>query len=110
MVGARPTTTSASSQMGATIALSMLLKEERMISEYPEHEKLSKVKDQSQAIGQFLEGCGYSLAPRLPQCCMNRECRSREWNGKKTRREPQAKPTIVLPKPVKIRGGGDEEV
>lgn len=28
---------------------------------YPEHEKLAKVKDESQAIGEFLENCGYTL-------------------------------------------------
>jgi hypothetical protein len=29
---------------------------------YTEHAKLEKVKDQSQAIGEFLDGCGYLLA------------------------------------------------
>lgn len=31
------------------------------MSEYPEHEKLMKVKDESEAIGDFLEGSGYTL-------------------------------------------------
>jgi len=51
--------------------------------------------------------------PRLPATCMNRECRSRQWNGKKVKRKPDPKPKIVLPKPVKlrhkVRGGDDDE-
>jgi hypothetical protein len=31
-------------------------------SEYPEHEKLQAVKDESQAIGEFLDNSGYTLA------------------------------------------------
>jgi hypothetical protein len=46
--------------------------------------------------------------PRLPMHCMNRECRSREWNGKKKRKPQDAKPKIVLPKTVKVRGGEDD--
>ena len=41
-------------------------------------------------------------ADRLPACCQNRECRSREWNGKKTRKIAD-KPKVVLPKPIKVR-------
>lgn len=31
------------------------------MGDYPEHEKLSAVQEQSQAIGEFLDGCGYTL-------------------------------------------------
>ena len=54
--------------------------------------------------------CGYewfSIAARIPSHCQNRECRSREWNGKKERKVPEAKPVVVLPKPVKVRKGED---
>ena len=58
------------------------------------------------------EVCSYSWItllepPRLPSHCQNRECRSREWNGKKERKVPEAKPVVVLPKPVKVRKGED---
>lgn len=29
--------------------------------EYPEHEKLKKVKDKAEAIGEFIDGSGYTL-------------------------------------------------
>ena len=45
----------------------------------------------------------YSIAKRLPDCCPNRDCRSREWNGKKKKRKPALKPRIELPKPKRIR-------
>jgi ribosomal protein L37E len=45
----------------------------------------------------------YSIAKRLPDCCPNRDCRSREWNGKKQKRRPTPKPRIELPKPNRIR-------
>jgi hypothetical protein len=54
--------------------------------------------------------CGYewfSIAFRIPSHCQNRECRSREWNGKKERKVPEAKPVVILPKPVKVRKGED---
>jgi hypothetical protein len=35
------------------------------MSEYPEHEKLTEVADLSQAIGEFLDGCGYTLCEVL---------------------------------------------
>ena len=41
--------------------------------------------------------------PRLPSTCQNRECRSREWNGKKEQKVPEKKPQVVLPKPRKVR-------
>jgi hypothetical protein len=50
--------------------------------------------------------CGYewfSIAFRIPSHCQNRECRSREWNGKKERKVPEKKPQVVLPKPRKVR-------
>ncbi len=59
------------------------------------------------------DACGYkwvSIASRLPECCPNRECRSREWNGKKTKRKPKRAPAIVLPKPIKTRGVDEEEI
>lgn len=31
------------------------------MSEYSEHDKLSAISDESQAIGEFLEMCGYTL-------------------------------------------------
>lgn len=43
----------------------------------------------------------HSLAARPPQECP--ECGSREWNGKKVKRKPQAKPKIDLSKPVRVR-------
>jgi hypothetical protein len=45
----------------------------------------------------------YSIASRLPECCPNRECRSREWNGVKKKRIPAPKPRINLPKPQRIK-------
>lgn len=56
--------------------------------------------------------CAYhwvSIADRIPIHCQNRDCRSREWNGKKERKPQEKKPTLVLPKPVKVRGGNDDE-
>ena len=47
-------------------------------------------------------------APRLPTHCMNRGCRSREWNGVKPKRLPEPKPKVILPKVVKVRGGNDD--
>jgi hypothetical protein len=47
--------------------------------------------------------CGYpwiSVAVKLPTHCQNRECRSREWNGKKQRVRPTR---IELPKQTKVR-------
>ena len=52
------------------------------------------------------DACGFpwvSIASRLPDCCPNRDCRSREWNGKKKKRKPAPNPKIVLPKPNRIR-------
>lgn len=48
----------------------------------------------------------HSLAKRPPLECP--DCGSREWNGKKVKRKPQAKPKIALPKPTKVRGIEDE--
>jgi hypothetical protein len=56
--------------------------------------------------------CGYdwhSIAALPPTHCQNRACRSREWNGKKTKRVPAPKPQVVLPKPIKVRGGNEDE-
>ena len=53
--------------------------------------------------------CGWpwvTVASKLPECCPNRDCRSREWNGKKKRIRT---PKIALPKPNRIRGGEDIE-
>lgn len=50
--------------------------------------------------------CGwdwYSIWTRKPECCPNRDCRSREWDGKKQKRRPTKKPRIILPKPNKTR-------
>ena len=58
------------------------------------------------------EVCGYewiSIAVDVVLWCQNRECRSREWNGKKEKKKPEKKPEIVLPKPVKVRGGEEED-
>ena len=43
-----------------------------------------------------------SIAATLPDTCRNRDCRSREWNGKK-KRVRKAKTRIELPKPTKVR-------
>ena len=51
--------------------------------------------------------CGYrwiSVAVDLPENCPKRECRSREWNGKKKRIRPTR---IELPKPTKVREQGE---
>ncbi len=45
----------------------------------------------------------YSISKRLPDCCPNRDCRSREWDGVKKKRKPAPKPRITLPKPNRIR-------
>lgn len=50
--------------------------------------------------------CGYdwhSIAFLPPTHCQNRDCRSREWNGKKPNRVPEKKAVVILPKPVKVR-------
>ena len=55
--------------------------------------------------------CSYdwhSIAERIPSHCQNRKCRSREWNGKKERKVPEAKPKVILPKVVKVKGGEDD--
>lgn len=57
------------------------------------------------------EICGYewcSVAAKIPVNCQNRECRSREWNGVKTKKLPEKKPALVLPKAIKVRGGNDD--
>jgi len=51
----------------------------------------------------------YSIGTRKPDCCPNRECRSREWNGVKKKRKPAPKPKIELPKPRRIREDFDDE-
>ena len=45
------------------------------------------------------------VASKLPDACPNRECRSREWNGKKKKRTPAPKPKIEieLPKPRRTK-------
>ena len=45
----------------------------------------------------------YSISARLPDCCANPDCRSREWNGKKQKRRPRRLPSVALPKPTKTR-------
>ncbi len=35
------------------------------MSKWPEHDKLAEVKDQTQAIGEFLEWCGYEKGIQL---------------------------------------------
>jgi len=50
-----------------------------------------------------------SIAERVPSHCQNRECRSREWNGKKEKRAPAPKPQVILPKLVKVRGGNEDD-
>ena len=50
-----------------------------------------------------------SISNRLPDACPNRECRSREWNGKKTKRKPARGLAIEFPKPKKIKKGEDED-
>ena len=52
------------------------------------------------------DACKYifvSIANRLPECCPNRDCRSREWNGVKKKRKPAPKPKIELPKPRRTK-------
>ena len=51
----------------------------------------------------------YSIAAKLPTNCPNRDCRSREWNGKKTKRKPLRGPAITLPKPNRIKQEMDDE-
>ena len=56
--------------------------------------------------------CGYdwhSIAGRIPESCQNRACRSRLWNGKKERKRQEKKPSFVLPRPNKVRGGNEDE-
>ena len=50
-----------------------------------------------------------SIASKLPDACPNRDCRSREWNGKKKKRKPAPKPKIVLPSPRRMREEFDDE-
>lgn len=47
----------------------------------------------------------YSVGQKLPDCCPNPECRSREWNGKKSK---TIKPNIALPKPIRVRAQDDD--
>ena len=51
----------------------------------------------------------YSIGTRKPDCCPNRECRSREWDGVKKKRKPAPKPKIELPKPRRTKQGEDED-
>lgn len=48
-----------------------------------------------------------SISRELPEWCPNRDCRSREWNGRKTRRKPSLE-RIQLPKPPKVRSKEEE--
>lgn len=52
----------------------------------------------------------YSIGIRKPDCCPNRDCRSREWDGKKQKRKPASKPKIEieLPKPRRIKPAEDD--
>lgn len=50
-----------------------------------------------------------SISSELPTNCPNRDCRSREWNGKKAKRKPARQVKIELPKPKRIKQGEDEE-
>ena len=50
--------------------------------------------------------CGHqwdTIAKEIPKCCANMKCRSREWNGKKIKRQPQPTVKIELPKPRRSR-------
>ena len=47
-----------------------------------------------------------SIAKELPVNCPS--CRSREWNGKKTKRRPARGLAIELPKPKRIKQGEDD--
>jgi rubrerythrin len=47
-----------------------------------------------------------SLARNPPTECPR--CGSREWNGKKIKRQPQAKPKADLPKPTRVREAQNE--
>lgn len=47
-----------------------------------------------------------SISQRVPACCPNRKCRSREWNGVKQRKPQPAR--AVLPKPKRVRVEDDE--
>lgn len=51
------------------------------------------------------EKCGHDwhslAAKRDPTECP--KCGSREWNGKKVKRKPQAKEKFALPKPIQVR-------
>lgn len=56
--------------------------------------------------------CGwdwYSIAKRKPDACPNRDCRTRQWDGKKQKRKPKRGPGIELPKPKRIREDMDDE-
>lgn len=48
------------------------------------------------------------LSPDLPEFCTNRDCRSREWNGKKKRRKPTDE-RIQIPKPSRVRSQDEEQ-
>ena len=45
-----------------------------------------------------------SISRKLPSNCPNRDCRAREWNGKKKR-----KPRIQLPKPKRMHSTDSDE-
>lgn len=48
--------------------------------------------------------CGHQWSTlALPSGCPNRKCRSRQWDGKKTKKAPERRSRIKLPKPVKVR-------
>lgn len=49
----------------------------------------------------------HSIARKIPECCANLKCRSREWNGKK-QRTAKPKVKIELPKPERTRINIDE--
>lgn len=57
------------------------------------------------------EACGYpwvSTAKELPECCPDKGCRSREWNGPK-KRVRKAKVRIELPKPKRVKWEAEDE-
>jgi len=66
-------------------------------------------KVQIEALRCTCQICNYvwlSISKCPPEFCPNKDCRSREWNGKKKR---SVKPRITLPKPVKVRAYSDED-
>ena len=63
--------------------------------------KIEVFECRCEQCGHGVEKPWYSFGEQPPRHCP--KCGSREWDGKKVKRKPQAKPKIALPKPTKVR-------